>query len=87
MRKIQNPNIGQITWALVPTLIFSVLYILTGSTYSWMLAIAIIGIIIYAVLATYFCVKQKCYRQLAFAYISAALYAAFVALIIYINKS
>lgn len=87
MRKIQHPNIGQITWSLVPTVIFSLLYILTGLIYSWMLAIAIVCLIIYTVLATYFCVKQKCYRQLAFAYISATIYAAFIALIIYINKS
>lgn len=86
MKKIQHPNIGQLTWALVPTLIFSMLFMLTRSIYWWMIYTAIVFLVIYGILVTYFCLKQKCYKQLGFAYATTALYAGFIALIIYINQ-
>lgn len=85
MKKIQHPNLGQLTWSLVPTLIFSMSFILTGSTHWWMIYAAIVFLVIYGILASYFCIKQKCYRQLSFAYATTALYAGFIALIVYIN--
>ncbi len=86
MKKIQHPNIGQIALSLIPALLLSMLFILTNSTHRWMLYIAIVFLAIYGILATYFCIKQKCYKQLGFAYATTALYAAFIGLIIYINN-
>lgn len=85
MRKIQRPNLGQLTWSLIPSLIFSMLFILTHSIHWWMIYAAIVFLGIYGILVTYFCIRQKCYKQLGFAYINTALYAAFIGLIVYIN--
>ncbi len=84
MRKIQHPNLGQLTLTLIPTLILSMLFILTHSTHWWMIYAAIVFLVIYGILVTYFCLKQKCYRQLGFAYINTVLYAAFIGLIVYV---
>ena len=85
MKKIRHPNLGQLAWALIPTLILSMLFMLTDSIHWWMIYAAILFLIIYGILVTSFCIKQKCYKQLGFAYVTTALYAAFIALIIYIN--
>jgi hypothetical protein len=50
-----------------------------------MIYAAIVFLGIYGILVTYFCIRQKCYKQLGFAYINTALYAAFIGLIVYIN--
>ena len=85
MKKIQHPNLGQISLALVPVLLLSMLFILLQSVHLWLLAVAGAFLFIYMALASYFCIRQKCYLQLGFAYINVALYVGLIALIIHIN--
>lgn len=86
MRKIQRPNIGQLSGLLILTIIFCILFIITNSAYWWMITAAIISLVIFVILVTYFCIRQKCFKQLAFSLVNSILFAAFIALIIYINK-
>lgn len=86
MRTIQNPSIKKLILLLFPALFFSILFILTGMEYFWMMIIAITLLVAHIILVTYFCIKQKCYRQLANAAMLFGTFIGYFALIIYISK-
>lgn len=85
MRTIQHPNLGQLTLLLIPALIFSILYLLLHNPHIWMIVVACIFLATYAIAASYFCIKQKCYKQLATVFIRVVLFAAYIGLIVYIS--
>lgn len=69
MKTIENPGAKKLSLALIPVPLLCVYVIVTRSLPVWSIALGIASVVVYMALITYFCIKQKCYTQLAANYI------------------
>ncbi len=77
MKSIKNPSAAKLCWILVPTLVVEVIALIFNIfTFKWwMTAICIASFLGFAISFTYYCIKQKCYAQLFYAWILIILWA------------
>lgn len=69
MKTISHPSSLKLCWALIPIAIISVLQLFIRiDTWVWLLVMTA-SIVLYLTLMTYFCIQQKCYKQLAINYL------------------
>lgn len=80
MKTIKNPSAGTISLLLIPIAIIFTIRAFFGYYAQWLLIVGGIFLAIYTTLITYFCVRQKCYAQLA----RILLIVIFMVLIIFI---
>jgi hypothetical protein len=64
MKTIKNPGIWKLGISLIPIPLIYLYIILTKSMPMWTFIVGILSVVVYMVLVTYFCIKQKCYAQL-----------------------
>ncbi len=69
MKTISNPSSLKLCWAFIAIPIICVLMLFIRiDTWVW-LTVMTASIVLYLALMTYFCIKQKCYKQLAINYL------------------
>lgn len=69
MKTISHPSSLKLCWALIPIAIIIVLQLFIRiDTWVWLMVMTA-SIVLYLTLMTYFCIKQKCYKQLAINYL------------------
>lgn len=64
IRTISNPSIWKLGLALIPVPIVCVVAVIMRALPTWLWVIGAVSVAVYMILVTYYCVKQKCYRQL-----------------------
>lgn len=64
MKTIRNPSIWKLGWALIPVPIICVVAIIMRALPTWLWITGVVSVAVYMILVTYFCIKQKCYKQL-----------------------
>lgn len=70
MKKIKNPGIWKLGISLLPIPILCIYIIATRTFPAWILIVGLISTAVYMALVTYYCIKQKCYAQLAQNYLA-----------------
>lgn len=87
MKTIKNPSLGKLGIALIPIPIMLIYIIATHSRPLWTIIVMIASTVVYMALVTYFCIRQKCYRQLALGwFILISWVIVFVIQFCYIDK-
>lgn len=64
VKKIEHPSIGTLCWLLLPCFAGIVIGFVLYNFPMWIFGVEIGSLILFLVTATYFCTKQKCYKQL-----------------------
>lgn len=68
IKTIQNPGQWTLAISLIPLAIVLIYVIVSRHIPTWTYIVGIGSIVLYLGLLTYFCIKQKCYAQLARSY-------------------
>lgn len=63
-KKIQSPSAGTLSFLLVPIFVILMVCIFIRAIPSWAEASIAVFIAIYAGTLSFFCIRQKCYKQL-----------------------
>ncbi len=65
MQKIKDPTLNQMCLLLIPVLIAYAVMIIQKSYLTWAIVMAIASVAVFVIASVYFCIRQKCYQQLA----------------------
>lgn len=65
MKQLSNPSVWKLAILLIPIPLIMIYEFCTRSNPTWAIIICIISLVAFTIPFTYFCVKQKCYKQLA----------------------
>lgn len=68
IKTIKNPSQWTLAISLIPLAIVLIYVIVSRNIPTWAYIVGIGSIVLYFGLLTYFCIKQKCYAQLARSY-------------------
>lgn len=69
MKTIENPNGRKLAVLLIPAFLMLVVIPILKSIPVWTIVVSVISVVSYMAALTYYCIRQKCYRQLAVNYI------------------
>ena len=69
IKTINNPSAEKLAWCLVGIPLIAVVALVFKLSFNWVWIIGGGCVGIYLILMTYFCIKQKCYRQLLICYV------------------
>lgn len=65
MKRIENPNSRKLSWLLAPIFLVLAFMVLIRRIPVWVVVVGIMSVAAYLSVLTYYCIKQKCYGQLA----------------------
>ncbi len=65
MKRIENPSSRKLSWLLIPIFFVLAFMALMKAIPVWVVIIVIMSVAAYLSALTYYCIKQKCYGQLA----------------------
>lgn len=74
MKQIEKPSNWLIGILLIPAILVFFYIILIGSSPIWAIATICISVSLYLATLTFFCIRQRCYRQLIVNYIVIVLW-------------
>lgn len=66
IKTISNPSVEDLSIALAPFFVMFVVALIKGKMPTWALVVSVVSLVSYAGLIAYFCIKQKCYKQMAY---------------------
>ncbi len=69
MKQIENPSAWKLSLLLIPVVVVCIAAIILNTFPGWGVVTGIVSVVAYMGAMTYFCIKQKCYEQLAQSYI------------------
>lgn len=69
MKTIEHPTLGQLCLLMIPVFVAYAVIFITKTIPTWTIVMGIASVAVFAIAATYFCVRQKCYTQLIRVYI------------------
>ncbi len=64
MKMIKNPSLIKISIVLIPIPLLMIYTVVVKAFPVWALVVAIVSLVSYLSIASYYCIKQKCYGQL-----------------------
>ena len=64
MDTIENPSANTLDWVLLPVIPAAIARFFFKTVPLWLNIVEVAPFVIFMILITYFCIKQKCYRQL-----------------------
>ncbi len=65
MKRIENPSSRKLSWLLIPIFLVLAFMALMKAIPVWVVIVGIMSVAAYLSALTYYCIKQKCYGQLA----------------------
>ncbi len=66
IKTINNPSVKDLSIALAPFFVMFVITMIKGKMLTWALVVSVVSLLSYAGLIVYFCIKQRCYKQMAY---------------------
>lgn len=76
IKTIRNPTARQLGWICIPVPIVFLVAVIFHWVSPWVMILQGIDITVYMIVFSYFCIKQKCYRQLGITWLYAAILLA-----------